>query len=85
MSEKLVAKYSPYTAAELVDCGWVSRTRSAVLKDGYAVRVGPFLTVQAQVIQLPNNGVALVDLKQCVTVVAMLDGTIPIPKPIPKP
>lgn len=90
MSEPYVPKFIPYTAKELVEAGWVSRVRGAILKDGNAIRISPFCTIQAQVINspddwrnilLPNGGTRLVDFKECVIVAAMLEGVTPIPEP----
>ena len=90
MSEKLTPKHTPFTAAELVDCGWVARVRRAILDNGYAVRIGNDNSIQSQVINephlwmsimLPTGGRQLTDAIQCALVVDMLEGRTPIPEP----
>ncbi len=92
--EKLTPKRVPFTAQELVDAGWVGRVRSAILKDGNAIRIGSDRSIQAQVINephrwmpimLPNGGVELTDFSQCMVVIDMLEGKTPIPPPTPQP
>lgn len=87
MSEKLTPRHTAYTAKELVDCGWVSRVRSAVLANGNAVRIGP-LTIEAQninrpdvwmPIMLPNGGTKLASLDNCTAVIDMITGFSVIP------
>ena len=90
MSEKLTPKHSPYTAAELVECGWVARVRSAIIRDNNPVCIGPASTIQAATaekpnawhdIMLPNGGYQLIDMTQCALVLDMLEGRTPIPEP----
>lgn len=90
----MTPKFPPYTARDLINTGWVTRTRGAILKDGYAIRVGSDQTIQAQVINqpddwrpimLPNGSYKLVDFRECVKVLDMLEGKTPIPPPTPKP
>lgn len=87
MAESLTPQRAPYSAQELLDCGWVDRVRFAVLNDGHAVRVGPLGTIQAQVINspddwrnimLPHDGI-IASVADAVAVVAWLDGTQSIP------
>lgn len=87
MSEKLSPKHSPYTAHELIQAGWVSRVRAAIVADGNAIRMGR-LCIEAQVINrpdewqrimLPNGGTQLTSYDECAKVVDMLQGVIPIP------
>lgn len=87
MSEKLAPLHTPYTAEELVECGWVGRVRRAVVANGNAVRIGP-LTIDAQninrpdewmPIMLPNGGTKLASLADCATVIDMITGVSVIP------
>lgn len=87
MAESLTPQRAPYTAQELLDCGWVERVRFAVLNDGHAVRLGAGPSIQAQVINspddwrdimLPHDGV-IASVEDAVAVLAWLDGTQPIP------
>jgi hypothetical protein len=90
MSETLIPKHPPYTAQELIDTGWVSRVRSAIVANGNAVRAGKDQTIQGQVINdparwmpilLPNRDTHLTDSAQCLLVIDMLEGKTPIPEP----
>ena len=89
MSEKFTPRFPPYTAQELIECGWVARARGAVLSGGNAVRIGD-CTIEAQninqpdqfiPIMLPNGGTKLTTLRECAVVLDMLTGAAPIPPP----
>jgi len=87
MSEKLIPRFPPYTAQELIDTGWVARVRMAVVTNGNAVRIGD-CTIEAQsinqpdrwlVIMLPNGGTKLTSLAECAAVLDMITGVTPLP------
>lgn len=87
MAESLTPKRAIFSARELLDQGWVDRVRYAVLNDGHAVRVGAGPSIQAQVINspddwrdimLPNDGI-IASVGDAVAVVAWLDGSQSIP------
>lgn len=89
MSEKYLPKYTPFTAQELIDCGWVGRVRRAVVPHGNAVRFHN-KSIQAQDINhperyldimLPNGGTKLTSYDDCALIVDMLEGKVPIPEP----
>lgn len=93
MSEPQKIVRSPYTAQELLECGWVKRVRGAVLADGNAIFIGAGCTIDAQCINqpdknypimLPNGGTKLVDLGACMQVVAWITGEEAIPE-VPGP
>ncbi len=94
MSEQQPVVHTPYTAQELLDCGWVRRVRCAVLADGVAIFIGKDFTIDAQninhpernmPIMLPNGGTKLVNHDACMQVVAWITGEQPIPESSPSP
>lgn len=74
------------------DChDWARRVRDIVVRDGYATRCGPNLSIQAKSlkddtwfsIMLPNTGFALATAEEQTTLHRMVTGEIPIPEPPP--
>ncbi len=89
MSQQLTPKHTTYTAAELVECGWVARVRAAILKHNNTVCIGTHATIRAATaekpnvwhdILLPNGSYQLTDVMQCAVVIDMLEGRTPIPE-----
>lgn len=91
MSQKLTPKFTPLTAADVVDAdgvpGWASRVKAAVTKDGQALRVGIDCSIEAksltrdiwQPIMLPNGGHVFTDASEATLVLRMITGEEPIP------
>lgn len=72
------------------DChDWARRVRSIVVRDGYATRCGPHLTIQAKSlkddtwfsIMLPNTGFAMTSVEEQQALHKMVTGELPIPEP----
>lgn len=97
MAEKFVPKFTPFTAADVVDRdgipGWASRIKNASNLSGHALRVGPDLSIQAkslvnnvwQSIMLPNGGFSFVDEKEAAAALRMITGEDPIPNVVTPP
>lgn len=94
MSEKLTPKFTPFTAADVVDrdgvAGWASRVKFANPRQ---VRVGTDYSIEArlnlndqwQPIMLPNGGTQFESLNEAAKVLRMIQGTDPIPNVITPP
>ncbi len=90
MSEPQKIVHSPYTAQELLECGWIRRVRNAVLANGNALAIIYGNEIGAQCINeptkflpimLPNGGTKMLDLAEAVIVINWLEGATPIPEP----
>ena len=91
--EHLTPKFTPLTAQDVIESGWASRVRSAIVRDGHAIRASARHEVEAQninrpdiwqTIMLTNGGTQFDGPVECAKVIDMLEGKTPIPPPTPK-
>jgi hypothetical protein len=91
--EQLRPKFTPLTAQDVIESGWASRVRSAIVRDGHAIRASARHEVEAQninrpeiwqTIMLTNGGTQFDGPVECAKVIDMLEGKTPIPPPTPK-
>ena len=94
MSEQLKPLHVPLTCDDVIQSGWLRRTRNAILADGYEVRSSMNLTVEARVgggagewrsIMLSNGGRHFLNDIELAKVMVYLRGELPIPDPTPEP
>lgn len=99
MSEKQIPHTPPVSAADCYDVdgvpGWTSRVRSAIVRDGQAIRAGANLTIEAKTltpdvarelkmnewgpIMTPTSGTTFVSAQDRDLILKMLQGELPIP------
>lgn len=93
MSERLTPLHVPLTCDDVLKSGWIQRARNAILADGYAIRAGAGLVVEAQVINDPdhwmpiilsNGGRAFASADELAKVMAYLTGEVELPE-VPAP
>lgn len=90
--KQLTPQHVPLTCEDVIRSGWLRRTRNAIVADGYQIRAGADLVVEAQVINDPdswmpimlsNGGKHFADADQLAMVIEVLEGRVPIPELFP--